>query len=158
MTGSDGLHFARRIRTSPYFGRVESHGVSGYSVYNHMLLQKHMVVDRVSGHAMRFHTAEIGAGADTPRKMQSVRPCHAVAGILSNKIDGRGPGAVAILGRDADPNGRVSVPVERNLAFEGELTFEREVTLHGDRDSPIWVCVTTEDGHRAWSSPIYFVR
>ena len=40
MTGADGLHFARRIRTSPYFGRVESHGVSGYSVYNHMLLPK----------------------------------------------------------------------------------------------------------------------
>ena len=38
------------------------------------------------------------------------------------------------------------------------LAFEREVTLHEDRDSPIWVCVTTEDGHRAWSSPIYFVR
>ena len=38
------------------------------------------------------------------------------------------------------------------------LAFEREVKLHEDRDSPIWVCVTTEDGHRAWSSPIYFVR
>ena len=38
------------------------------------------------------------------------------------------------------------------------FAFEREVTLHEDRDSPIWVCVTTEDGHRAWSSPIYFVR
>lgn len=40
MTGSDGLHFARRIRTSPYFSRLQSHGVTGYSVYNHMLLPK----------------------------------------------------------------------------------------------------------------------
>ena len=40
MTASDGLHFARRIRTSPYFSRLESHGVTGYSVYNHMLLPK----------------------------------------------------------------------------------------------------------------------
>jgi hypothetical protein len=22
-------------------------------------------------------------------------------------------------------------------------------------DNPIWVCVTTEDGFQAWSSPIY---
>lgn len=37
---SGGLQFARRIRTSPYFGRVQSHGVAGYSVYNHMILPK----------------------------------------------------------------------------------------------------------------------
>ena len=37
---SDGLQFARRIRTSPYFRRVEAHGVTGYSVYNHMILPK----------------------------------------------------------------------------------------------------------------------
>jgi len=37
---SDGLHFARRIRTSPYFERVRQHGVTGYSVYNHMILPK----------------------------------------------------------------------------------------------------------------------
>ena len=37
---SDGLQFARRIRTSPYFWRVEAHGVTGYSVYNHMILPK----------------------------------------------------------------------------------------------------------------------
>ena len=35
---SDGLQFARRIRTSPYFSRIEAHGVTGYSVYNHMIL------------------------------------------------------------------------------------------------------------------------
>ena len=37
---SDGLQFARRIRTSPYFKRVEALGVTGYSVYNHMILPK----------------------------------------------------------------------------------------------------------------------
>ena len=37
---SDGLQFARRIRTSPYFSRIEAHGVTGYSVYNHMILPK----------------------------------------------------------------------------------------------------------------------
>ena len=37
---SDGLQFARRIRTSPYFERVKQHGVTGYSVYNRMILPK----------------------------------------------------------------------------------------------------------------------
>ena len=28
----------------------------------------------------------------------------------------------------------------------------------GMGDMPVWVCVVQEDGHRAWSSPIYFIR
>ena len=35
------------------------------------------------------------------------------------------------------------------------LSFERSVKIEPGRDNPIWVCVTTEDGHQAWSSPIY---
>ena len=29
---------SRRLRSTPYTDRIESHGVSGYTVYNHMLL------------------------------------------------------------------------------------------------------------------------
>ena len=36
-----------------------------------------------------------------------------------------------------------------------ELSFRREVKLEAARDNPLWVCVTTEDGYQAWSSPIY---
>ena len=38
--------------------------------------------------------------------------------------------------------------------------FEVEVPLAGLRrgEHPIHVCVRQEDGHRAWSSPIYLVR
>lgn len=32
------------------------------------------------------------------------------------------------------------------------------VPLSANADTPIWVRVTTEDGHRAWSSPIYVER
>ena len=42
---SDGLHFVRRIRTSPYFNRVRDQGVTGYSVYNHMILPKSFGMD-----------------------------------------------------------------------------------------------------------------
>lgn len=37
---TDGLHFVRRIRTSPYFSRLKAEGITSYSVYNHMLLPK----------------------------------------------------------------------------------------------------------------------
>ncbi len=34
----------------------------------------------------------------------------------------------------------------------------RELPLSDAGDNPIWLCVTTEDGHQAWSSPIYVFR
>lgn len=38
-----------------------------------------------------------------------------------------------------------------------EMSIDTRVVLHEGRDDPIWVCVTTEDGYQAWSSPIYFI-
>ena len=35
------------------------------------------------------------------------------------------------------------------------LTTELEIALKPQGDNPLWVCVTTEDGFQAWSSPIY---
>ncbi len=37
------------------------------------------------------------------------------------------------------------------------LSHTRTVAPRRDRDSAIYVCVRTEDGHQAWSSPIYVV-
>ena len=37
------------------------------------------------------------------------------------------------------------------------LSFNHRVELPKGRDHPIWICVVTEDGHKAWSSPIYFI-
>ena len=45
---------------------------------------------------------------------------------------------------------------EANDTFD--LTTEIEVPLASTGDNPIWVCVTTEDGFQAWSSPIYAFR
>ncbi|MDA9009147.1 DUF3604 domain-containing protein [Alphaproteobacteria bacterium] len=39
--------------------------------------------------------------------------------------------------------------------LDRELSFTRKVKIAEGRDNPIWVCVTTEDGYQAWSSPIY---
>ncbi|HWU65322.1 MAG TPA: hypothetical protein VN112_25145 [Ensifer sp.] len=42
--------------------------------------------------------------------------------------------------------------LKRNI----ELTAEVEVNEAGD--TPVWICVTLEDGNQAWTSPIYLHR
>jgi hypothetical protein len=39
-----------------------------------------------------------------------------------------------------------------------EFTAEVEVPLKPTGDNQIWVCVTTEDGFQAWSSPMFVFR
>jgi len=38
------------------------------------------------------------------------------------------------------------------------LSFEVPVDLKSQGDNPLWVCVTTEDGFQAWSSPIFVFK
>jgi hypothetical protein len=45
---------------------------------------------------------------------------------------------------------------DRNQHRDMQETIE--VPLRPEGDNPLWVCVTTEDGHQAWSSPIYLFR
>jgi len=44
-----------------------------------------------------------------------------------------------------------------DVALASSLSFLHRVELPKGRDHPIWICVVTEDGHKAWSSPIYFI-
>ena len=39
-----------------------------------------------------------------------------------------------------------------------ELRASLEVPLHANGDNPLWVCITTEDGFQAWSSPIFVFK
>ncbi|MEC7211803.1 MAG: DUF3604 domain-containing protein, partial [Pseudomonadota bacterium] len=50
---------------------------------------------------------------------------------------------------------RLTVTRLPETPLASSLSFERSVEIEAGRDNPIWVCVTTEDGHQAWSSPIY---
>jgi hypothetical protein len=45
---------------------------------------------------------------------------------------------------------------DRNTATTLDVTREIDVAEHGD--TPVYVCVTLENGHQAWSSPIYLFR
>ncbi|MGI9525345.1 MAG: DUF3604 domain-containing protein [Hyphomicrobiaceae bacterium] len=42
--------------------------------------------------------------------------------------------------------------------LEREFSATRRLAVNGYGDTPLWVCVTTEDGFQAWSSPIYIFR
>ncbi len=39
-----------------------------------------------------------------------------------------------------------------------ELRFSKTIDLNDTGDNPIWICVTTEDGYQAWTSPIYLFK
>ncbi|MFK7751873.1 MAG: DUF3604 domain-containing protein [Sedimentitalea sp.] len=52
---------------------------------------------------------------------------------------------------------RVSVRRLPDAPLPRELSAKRTVILSKTGDDPIWICVTTEDGYQAWSSPIYFI-
>jgi len=39
-----------------------------------------------------------------------------------------------------------------------EMTLDREIAIAEDGDTPVYVRVTLENGHQAWSSPIYLFR
>jgi len=45
---------------------------------------------------------------------------------------------------------------EQNDCYE--LSDQVEVSRRAAGDNPLWVCVTTEDGFQAWSSPIFLFR
>ncbi|UCD78925.1 MAG: DUF3604 domain-containing protein [Desulfobacterales bacterium] len=51
---------------------------------------------------------------------------------------------------------RISRLPDRNHCLEIRKTAH--VSLKPAGDNPLWVRVTTEDGHRAWSSPVYVYR
>lgn len=42
--------------------------------------------------------------------------------------------------------------------LEREISLTRTIDIKDGGDNPIWICVTTEDGYQAWSSPIYLFR
>jgi hypothetical protein len=39
-----------------------------------------------------------------------------------------------------------------------EITARVEIRLAPDRDNPLWICLNTDDGFQAWSSPIYVFK
>lgn len=38
------------------------------------------------------------------------------------------------------------------------VSVDRRIAINEDRDTPVWIAVTTEDGYQAWTSPVYLFR
>ena len=53
---------------------------------------------------------------------------------------------------------KVTVQRMPDEAYSPAMRIERRISLRGSGDNPLYVCVTQEDGHQAWSSPIYIYR
>lgn len=53
---------------------------------------------------------------------------------------------------------KVTVTRMPDILSDCFISFERNVPLNVVGDTPVWVRVSTEDGHLAWSSPIYLFR
>lgn len=45
-----------------------------------------------------------------------------------------------------------------DASLQRRLSFSQPISLGDNGDNPLWICVTTEDGFQAWSSPIYLFR
>ena len=54
------------------------------------------------------------------------------------------------------PNVRIFRLPEDNT--HRRMTLERRIALRPEGDNPLYVRITQEDGHLAWSSPIYVYR
>lgn len=53
---------------------------------------------------------------------------------------------------------RITVQQLPDTSTASRMTFSRSCHIPESGDLPLWVMVTMEDGHQAWSSPIYLAR
>jgi len=53
---------------------------------------------------------------------------------------------------------KVTIQRMPDVASSREMQITRRIDLRKSGDNPLYVCVTQEDGHQAWSSPIYIFR
>jgi hypothetical protein len=70
-------------------------------------------------------------------------------------VDLQTPGLASMTQELGGLDRRLSVTRMPDVALPWVMIFTREVQLNETGDTPIWISLTTEDGHQAWSSLIY---
>lgn len=155
-----GAEYRGRGRQSNWIGRArfggcEIHAMEKINAWNHERLLRQRGHDTIEWDAMT--TGNFGGfdvwldeGADAEIDLRCnhgsiVKPLNEV-GIDDIVLDAGG------LQRQI----RVFRLPEQNSHREFEI--EAEVSLNASGDNPVWVCVTTEDGFQAWSSPIFIFK
>jgi hypothetical protein len=156
----EGAEYRGRGRMTTWDGQLEvaDNAIEAFAPINFWHLEKS--IDRVADNRLAWQSVTTGnfAGVDLllahpTRGRLAVRTPHVnttvdLAQVGIEDMSFRAGG----LGRCV----RVFRLPDRNAARR--FTFERKVEVAPQGDSPVYVRVTLENGHQAWSSPIYLFR
>ena len=156
----EGAEYRGRGRMTTWDGKLDIAGntLEAFRPINFWHLEKSL--DRTDEGGLRWQSVTTGnfAGADftlaDPRAGElridtpHVKANLAVAslGLEDTVLDGGGLGRAVRAFRLPDG------------PLPASMQFERDVEVAEAGDSPIYVCVTLENGHQAWSSPLYLFR
>ena len=155
-----GAEYRGRGRQTTWIGRARFAGctidrIAKVNAWNHERLLEQRGIDTVEWNAMT--TGNFGGFdvwlEETPDASLEISSNH---GGLSVALSEVGLDDVVLDAGGLERRIRVFRLPDANP--HRELRASVPVELAGDRDNPLWVCVTTEDGFQAWSSPIFAFR
>lgn len=108
---------------------------------------------------IRFETVTTGNFVGFDAALDRLRgTVNIVTNVVTGSFD---PTELGIEARVLDAGGldrAISVQRLPDRLEATEMTVSHRVRLKDEGDTPVWVRVCTEDGHVAWSSPIYVIR
>lgn len=155
-----GAEYRGRARTTTWDGglAVEGNEIVRAEVINNWNLDRGL--QRVNAHGLAWKAVTTGNFGAIDMWLG-----HGIAGRLSFETrHARGSRDIAALGfeRHVFSAGGLERAIELyrlpERMTETRMTIERRIALREVGDTRLFVRVTQEDGHRAWSSPIYLFR
>ncbi|HEY1796029.1 MAG TPA: hypothetical protein VGG57_07915 [Stellaceae bacterium] len=156
----EGAEYRGRGRMTVWDGRLALSGnaIEGFAPINFWHLEKSLRQEGEAGLAWESVTTGNFAGADitladASRGRLDITTPHASPSLA---VDAIGYDDTVIDAGGLERRLRVFRLPDRNTARS--FTFKREVEVAAQGDTPIYVRVTLENGHQAWSSPIYLFR
>ncbi len=153
-----GAEYRGRGRNTTWHGTIRTPGatITGLQRINHINLDK--PITQTGPDHVTFQAVTSGNFGGVDLNLDSASQIEVETNLTS------GSATVEDLGLDdhiLDAGGldrRITIRRLPDQLDQGELSFELPINVAEGRDTPIWVRVTTLDGHQAWSSPIYLWR
>ncbi|MEM7058543.1 MAG: DUF3604 domain-containing protein [Pseudomonadota bacterium] len=152
-----GAEYRGRGRNTSWRGDIKTGAqITAMSRVNHFNLDK--PIDQVAPNHISFQAVTSGNFGGVDLRLDGPGQID----VQTNLVSGSVP--LEDLGLEdhvLDAGGLERRIVIRRLPDEldqGDLQFQIPINVAEGRDTPIWVRVTTLDGHQAWSSPIYLWR
>ncbi|MCB1740835.1 MAG: DUF3604 domain-containing protein [Gammaproteobacteria bacterium] len=155
-----GAEYRGRGRQSNWIGRARFHDASveriaKINAWNHERKFEQSSVDTVEWHAIttgNFGGFDAWLRGDTGGRLE-ITTNH---GNLDVELSALGIDDVTLEAGGLERRLRVFRLPEQNP--HREVSLDVPVQLHARGDNPLWVCVTTEDGFQAWSSPVFVFK